>query len=120
MARPALRYRHPQSARVWTSQPVPPTPLLATAAFDDPGTTCTVATWAGPEATRRAPDTCPRQLPKWVIHFTATCCMAHSRLCVARHGRSSGGWARLPGRERGLFTPGGLIAFGCGLATSCR
>ena len=59
-------------------------------------------------------------LREWVIHFTATCRIAHSRLCAARHGRSSGGWARLPGRERGPFTPGGLIALGCGLATSCR
>jgi len=45
---------------------------------------------------------------------------AHSRLSAARHGRSSGGWARLLGRDRGPLTPDGLIALGCGLATSCR
>jgi len=31
-----------------------------------------------------------------------------------------GGWARLPGLDRGPLRPGGLIALGCGLATSCR
>ena len=31
------------------------------------------------------------------------------------------GWlGEAAGRERGPFTPGALIAFGCGLATSCR
>ena len=45
--------------------------------------------------------------------------LIYSRLVVAGQGRSSGGWARLPGRDRGPFRPGGLIALGDGLATSC-
>src|ERR1019366_1831385 len=46
----------------------------------------------------------------WLIRGSASRAMAGLR----------GGWARLPGRERGPFTPGGLVPFGCGLATSCR
>jgi len=44
----------------------------------------------------------------------------HFRAVSVEARRSSGGWARLPGRDRGPVRPGGLIAFGRGLATSCR
>ncbi len=57
---------------------------------------------------------------KWAIHFTAISALSQSRRSAARQGRSWGGWARLLGRDRRPARPGGLIAFGRGLATSCR
>jgi len=59
------------------------------------------------------------QFVRRAIHFTAITAQSQSRLAAARQGRSSGGWARLLGRDRGPARPGGLIAFGRGLATSC-
>ena len=56
----------------------------------------------------------------WAIHFTAISALSQSRRSAARQGRSWGGWARLLGRDRGPARAGGLIAFGRGLATSCR
>lgn len=61
---------------------------------------------------------------KWVIHFTARTVVSkgfrHSRSVVVRQGRSSGGNASDPGRERAPRTPVGVTALGCGLATICR